>query len=200
VTDRIRSVLLVTALLTVAVAGCASTTAGQSSPTTTAGAPSSAAPGISLPPRPKDLSFSGIDPCKVLTQAQQTQLNINRTRPHNPTPPLNERGCSYFADAQKPNYTFEITPSTKMRIQDFLGQIDTSKSTVFSAAGFPAVQNPVPVGVVPSCLGEVDVAPGQMLFIQMALDTPQGLTMDEMCAKLQQSAALAVTTLQQGNG
>ena len=185
------------------MAGCASTTPGQASPTTapgTASSPAPAATGISLPARPKDLSFSGIDPCKILTQAQQTQLNINRTRPHNPVPPLNERGCSYLVDAQKPNYTFVITPSTKTGVQDFLRQIDTSKSTVFSAAGFPAVQNPVPIGVVPSCFGEVDVAPGQMLFIQMALDTPQGLTMDEMCAKLQQSAALAMTTLQQGNG
>jgi hypothetical protein len=184
------------------VAGCASKTPGQSSPATTPGSSGSAAPastGISLPPRPKTLSFAGIDPCKLLTAQQQAELNVNRVLPHKPAPPFNEPGCSYVVDAQKPNYTFVIIPLPKMGIQDLLGKVDPSTSKVFSAAGFPAVQSQVDVPFQ-SCFADVDTGQGQMLAIQLGLDTPRGLTMDEMCAKVQRSAELAVTTLRQLNG
>lgn len=201
--DRVRAVLVSTALLTLVLAGCASKTPGQSGSATTPGSSGPAAAptstGISLPTRPKTLSFAGIDACKLLTAQQQAELNINRVLPHKPAPPYNEPGCSYVVDAQKPNYTFVVIPVTKMGIQDLIGKLDRSTSKASSAAGFPAVQSQVEVPIQ-SCFVDVDTAQGQMLAIQLALDTPRGLAMDEMCAKVQRSAQLAVTTLQQLNG
>jgi hypothetical protein len=106
----------------------------------------------------------------------------------------------YEATARKPSYTFVIIPIPKMGVQDFLQKNNRYTPDTFSAAGFPAVQIQVPDAPVPGCLEEIDVASGQMVTVQMSADIPGTLTMDDMCAKAQQAAGMAVTTLQQGNG
>src|SRR5205085_170714 len=57
------------------LAACSSTASGQAVPTGNVGAPAGTN-GISLPPRPSTISMGGVDPCKLLTAAQQARFQV----------------------------------------------------------------------------------------------------------------------------
>ena len=71
------SVAVLGLLSVVVLGGCTSHATGEPTPRTTAGGPGASSTALTattsrlLPPRPRDIDVSGLDPCKALTTDQE---------------------------------------------------------------------------------------------------------------------------------
>jgi hypothetical protein len=196
------AVLGVLAVAVPAVAGCTSAQAGQASPTGSAGgstayqAPTNGAAEINLPPRPKDVPVSGVDPCGLLTSAQRTQFGVEAGLTGLPAQLANNSPtCNYrFADGTA-GAEYNIAVDSAQGIALWLNPNLTDDIRQVSVGGFPGVDVTGKASLARGCTTAVSVDEGQMFMVQLGLP-PQGMTPAQSCARTEQVASAALTTLQ----
>lgn len=198
-------VLAVTGMLTIALAAaCTDATGGQAVPNggteTSSGEPGpssgSAEPTVEIPPRPKDLSLDGLEPCSVLTEAQVAQIAKDYTFDAPPEADTSEHGpiCTLEQTAE-PFDTVVVQLVTDMGIDYWLsgqGNVDFWPVTI---AGFPAVGYKTAGVDDEECLTSVGVADGQQLTVELALLTGDA-PYQELCKITERIATMATETLQ----
>ncbi len=165
--------------------------------------PSSSAPGtsaaiVALPPRPKTISVDVLDPCAVLSETQQRQLQIDQ-QPYRAGPDQADkngnRGCTFFKTSTDPRFTYLVTPVPQEGAEVWLkGERNVLVKQV-TAGGFGAVETRIGNTATSHCNVVVDVAPGQSLDVQFGLGTPGALTTDQVCDKAREGAELIMQTL-----
>lgn len=158
-------------------------------------APTNGAAGISLPPRPSDLSLTGVDPCSLLTTAQQGGLGV---RAGVPGPPAqladNSPTCDFrFAD-HTPGAEYNVAVDTTEGIQLYLDPTLADDVRPVSVAGFPALDITLkPPDLLQGCTTAVSVASGQMFMVDLG-EPARGTTIAQSCARTEQVAAAVLAT------
>jgi hypothetical protein len=177
--------LLVTAVL---AAGC--TTAVEGTP--------SAEPPAPLPARPREVRLDGVDPCSLLTLEQRNTLRL-RSRP-SPSKPY----VKLFSSEVPTCTTYSSSPGavvlgvgtvTTVGIERWHSSDLAVRLEPTTIADFPAVVA-VPTRSAAYCSVEVDVAPGQLIDVQMldGGDNPP-VTQDELCQQAARAADEIMKTL-----
>jgi len=201
--------LLLAAVALVAVAGCGGSEAGTPSaaPTPSAG---TAAPSASDEPssRPKDLDVAAVDPCQAVTTAQIAAWAVDRppsarTMGGNTLLP-GVPSCVFGSFTQQTGFLIAASPA--VGLPEFLADSPAGHPRKdASVEGFPAVVQEGPTSAPERGSGEcyalVDVADGQLLlvqFSQIAASQEKRLPIESLCAKAEEVAAAALTTLQGG--
>jgi uncharacterized protein DUF3558 len=181
-------------LLTVgSVAACSSVATGQAEPTDTTrtGSPAS----FSLPPRPTTISMNGVDPCALLTAAQQARFQVKAGEKAPVAAGETGAVCQYdWAESTAGPGGYGVSAITSPGIEFWLDQNDNATINQTTIAGFPAVDvqgDNQDTG----CTTSVSVADGQVLEIDNGL-LAQGMTSAQSCAKTNAVAEAAMTTLQ----
>jgi Protein of unknown function (DUF3558) len=150
------TVVLVTAAL---AAGCTTVVAGMPS----------APPGVLLPPRPREVRLNGVDPCSLLTAEQRASLDLTSA------PRLSSSRVELF-NGDVPTCTVRrsgpsaivlgIGTVTTVGIERWWDPALRADVRPTRVADFPAVVA-IPSNSRAYCSVEVDVAPGQLLDVQV---------------------------------
>lgn len=186
-----------------ALAGCTETDAGEPVATSVAanpgpsgdGAPSS----VAVPPRPSELSLTGVDACKLFTSAQLDQLKVNRARGRASASEI-YRGapeCVLNVNAKEPFYDYTASLITTEGVEPWLSGKRNVDAKLVSIEGFPAA-NFVISGDSDAnfrCTTSVGVANGQQLMIVIDPHTKNAFSGEQLCQMSQQAASLALQTL-----
>jgi uncharacterized protein DUF3558 len=190
-----------TAVTMMALAGCTTTKAGQARPaggaSPTYQVPTNGAGAITLPPRPSDIPLTGVDPCTLLTPAQQTTLGVTAGRPGPPAQLVdNSPTCDFrFAD-HTPGAEYTIAVDTVAGIQRYLDPSLADVVKPVSVNGFPAVDVTLkPPDLLQGCTTVVSVANGQMFTVNLG-QPAKGTTTAQSCARTEQVAATVLATAQ----
>lgn len=200
---RRTSVLAVAGLLTITLAAaCTDATDGQAVSNggneTTSSDPEppsgTAAPTVELPPRPKELSLNGLEPCAVLTEAQVAQLatEFKFDAPPDQDTSGDEQLCSLEQTAE-PFNIIDILLVTDMGIEKWLGSDNNVDSSPATIAGYPAVNYRFRGTEDEECVTSVGVADGQQLTVdfQALVETDYR----ELCRITDRIATMATETL-----
>lgn len=200
-TGRRPRVLVTGGVLTLALAGCATDTAGQAFPdepalaSATQGAKASA-----LPARPAELKLQGADPCALLTEPQLDRLKIN-SEPRPAAEPIDGPTCVLDADAAQPFHSYYVRAITADVEEWFTGKRRKNSMTTEPTAvgGFPAIKNFRDAGTPGDCETLVGVAQGQTLAVRTVAVTAGAFTMPQLCEMSAQAADSALQTLKARN-
>jgi hypothetical protein len=187
---------LVVALL----AACTAQQAGQA--TGSGGASGTSAPvrpsTLSLPPRPRNLPLTGIDPCSLLTATQQAKLGVDPGVEGHPDVNWHNPQCGFQLTDPGTLPSYNVQTVTSAGIQFWLNPLLANNTTPVDIGGFPAVDVTSKAKVADGCQTVVSVADGQMLIVQFDFP-PTGTTATKSCVNTEQVAAAAVATLQTAN-
>ncbi len=188
--------VLVVALL----AACTSTRAGQpvAVPTTGSTAPPTVRETITLPPRPRNLPLTGIDPCSLLTSAQRAKLGVDPGVEGHPDVNWHDPQCGFQLVNPGTLPSYNVQTVTSAGIQFWLNPLLANNTKPVSIGGFPAVDVTSKAEAANGCQTVVSVADGQMLIVQLDFP-PTGLTATQSCTETEQVAVAAVATLQTAN-
>jgi hypothetical protein len=186
---------LAAAVLLFGLAGCGSAGA----PATSGGTPTPAAPPPStspLPSRPAELKLDGVDPCALLTAAQQAQLGVEQVGQDNNSDELGSAACLWGNNGGKPDNRWLARLIVKRGADYALGS--TTGVQIVQIGGFSAVETAAPYqDAKTNCVIVVDVAQGQSLGVQysnIAGDYP-GISHDVSCQLDRRAAELMVQNL-----
>lgn len=185
--------VLVAAVMALPALAACSDVAGTPNPTKDSS--SSPTSGTSaLPKRPAELKLDGVDPCKLLTAAQMTEIKVAETRPRQskavdqvPSP-----GCAYDNNLQ---YTYTVATVTGKGVQYWLAEGGNVEPKVVDVSGFGAVQITFLGTDNVDCAIAVDVAEGQQLFMDYTPTAKKGESQQQMCDNVKRAAVLALDTL-----
>ncbi len=151
---------------------------------------------MEIPPRPRDISLDGLDPCTLFTDAQRAELNANDVDSGTSGSEHYDgmRQCVLSVDAQEPFYEYNATAVTFEGIEVWLAGDRNADAELVSVGGFPAARYTF-LGVQDvSCTLAIDVADGQYLMVEM-MPVSQ-FEQAEICQMSEQAAQMALTTLQ----
>ncbi|MBW4715658.1 DUF3558 domain-containing protein [Saccharothrix obliqua] len=166
----------------------ATTGGGSVEPTSASKAPST---------RPKAIKLDGVDPCKLLTDAQQADLKIDEWEGEksNPGTGTESPSCAYNVNSEKSAaYRVTLVADKGIEFWDGPGNSDVTPKQV---SGFPAVQLVLAGTSRTECSVAVDVADGQQMFVQFLPYGGKGAySQDEMCRNATKGAEAALATLQ----
>ena len=184
---------LVVALL----AACASQQAGRATAETggTATQLPSQLSTLSLPPRPRSLTLTGVDPCSLLTPAQQAKLGVDPGAEGQPDVNWHNPQCGFQLTDPGTLPSYNVQTVTATGIQFWLNPLLANNTKPVSIGGFPAVDVTSRATVANGCQTVVSVADGQMLIVQFDFP-PTGTTAAQSCVDTEQVATAAVATLQ----
>jgi hypothetical protein len=183
---------LLAALTVLGLVGCGGAAAPAAAPPDSAVAPARPA----LPPRPVELRLDGVDPCALLTDAQQKQLGVgggSAVGVEASSGPLRGPSCTWDNFPKRPSNGYfgraVLTSGAEFGLgSEPLRTVDGFAATTAGSTGTdPAYY----------CNMLVDVAPGQALGAQYdnnAHDYP-GMNHQLACDKAQQLASAMLTTL-----
>lgn len=183
------------AVLVLGLAGCG-TGESQTAPNSTT-VPTAPPPSTSpFPPRPAELKLDGIDPCALLTAAQQGQLGVERVGQDNNSDELGSAACLWGNNGGEPDNRWLARLIVKRGADYALGS--STGVQVLQVGGFSAVQTAAPYqDAKTNCVIVVDVAQGQSLGVQysnIAGDYP-GINHDVACQLDRKAAELMVQNL-----
>jgi len=189
-------------------AGCTDRESGEATPGssntststpdgTSSDAPSgSESPTVEIPPRPRDLSLDGLDPCTLFTDAQRAQLTVDDVRSKEASGDHYKgmRECDLEKATQEPFLTYSVIAATNEGVEFWLGGNRNADAKLISIGGYPAAQFSTK-GVDTDCVVAVGVADGQHIQVEM---TPWSgdFTQDDICQASEQAAEMALQTLQ----
>ncbi|MEO6881630.1 MAG: DUF3558 domain-containing protein [Mycobacteriaceae bacterium] len=185
----------------VMLAGCSSTTPGTPQPSTTSvggtATTGTAAPPLTLPPRPATLSVAGIDPCALVPQDKKAELGIDRPATSDPKVSdsvLGGKLCSYSVVAWGV-YGFVI--SATYSAQKWLDQTRAhpNDNRVVDVGGYPMVVT-YSSDQSGGCSAVVDISGTAALGISV-LDRRDFVAMDGrlVCANTIKAAEVALDAL-----
>jgi hypothetical protein len=202
------TVLLAALSVFTLIAGCTSqepgtasadptdSTSTSSEDTSSSSTSGSETPTVEIPPRPKDLSLDGLDPCTLFTPAQRTELKADKVQSEtsNSDHYKGMRECVLDVSAQDPFYTYAALAVTNEDVSFWLTGDRNADAKLISVGGYPAAQFNTK-GVDTDCVVAVGVAEGQHLQVEM---TPwsDGFTQEDICQASKQAAEMALETLQ----
>jgi hypothetical protein len=186
-----------------AIAGCTLVQTGTptaaggrpAAPTTTFQVPPNGAEGITLPPRPADVPLTGVDPCSLLTAAQQPAFSLtpgvkglpDQLADNSPT-------CDYRPAAVGSSAEISVAVDTSSGIELWLNPNLADHIQQVSVGGFPALDITLrPPDLLQGCTTAVSTAAGQMFMVQLG-QPDQGATTTQSCARTEQVAAAVLTT------
>ena len=183
----------------VALAGCTTTQAGQATPgaRSTYQVPTNGGVAITLPPRPRDVPLTGVDPCSLLTSAQQTTLAVTAGVP-GPRAQLvdNSPTCDFRFTDHTPGAEYSIAVDTTEGIQLYLDPALADIIRPVTVSGFPALDITLrPPDLLQGCTTAVSVANGQMFTVNLG-QPARGTTTAQSCAKTEQVAGAVLATAQ----
>ncbi|WP_083383807.1 DUF3558 domain-containing protein [Allokutzneria albata] len=184
--------------LLVSVSACDSGTPQDTPPTTAISAPTTTGTSRPLPPRPRDISLKGVDPCRVLTDQQLEQLRYSKTRLPDTGNRLGEAQCSVGNTfGSPPNYGSLISLIVNEDITEWFTpdrQAGLSATNKIDIAGFPALEV-TGKQLKDDCQVLVDVANGEYLDILSSPRGERGTSPEPFCAEARRVAELAMQTL-----
>lgn len=148
-----------------------------------------------FPPRPREISMNGVDPCTdVLTEAQQREFGLNR-------PPRSigsdERGspaCLYPHSYSEPYYDYFFAPVTSEGAEAWVTSDRIIDKRVIEVAGFGAVEHTLLGGPDSDCTVSVDVASGQSFDVSFG-GSSSDFSSEQMCERAQAATVAALETL-----
>lgn len=201
--------VLVLAALALLAAGCTVNATGQ--PTTrqsdggtssTSSPPSSessgsATPTVEIPPRPRDISLEGLDPCALFTEPQRTQLKANdvRSRESDSDSFNGMKECVLSVDAREPFYEYNALAVTFEGVEAWLTGDRNVDAELTSVQGFPAARFKFRGVEDEGCDIAVGVADNQYLWVEV-IPISRGFEQDQLCQMVGQATEMAMTTLQ----
>lgn len=153
--------------LLIGLAGC--DTPPNVSPQDSGSAPSassSSAPSAqALPPRPSELKLNGVNPCDLLTAADESKLGVGPGAVNDGADSLSSSGCRWTNPAGHPDNNWVALAVVRRGADAELRR--STGAQVGLVDGFPAVQT-TSASADPglSCELYLDVAPGQTLSIE----------------------------------
>ncbi|MFI5607456.1 DUF3558 domain-containing protein [Amycolatopsis sp. NPDC051903] len=185
------------AALALGVAGCSSADPGTAYPVETAvSSASQAAKASQLPPRPADLSLTGVDPCELLGQAQLDELQVNSV-PRKVADPQDGPTCVFDADKAEPFHAYHLR-TVNADLQEWLTGTRRKNSMTtapFAVESYPALTNYRAAGTPSDCEVLVGVAKGQTLAAQAFAVTQGSDSQQQLCDLAGRTADLAVQYL-----
>jgi len=187
---------LVLLLAVVVLAGCAQPVAGTSAPVS--GVAPTATDIPELPPRPRVVPLDGVDPCALLTADDRVDLGLDQ-------PPVANVGMSALYGGEVRQCAvrgFEPRAISVSVLLSVTGGVELyfrpgvrSEITPIDVAGFPAIIA-LPVTIRDFCTVVVDVAPGQVLDVQVANGGRQPpIPQSELCTDAEVTAGIAMGNL-----
>jgi hypothetical protein len=163
---RTRASVLLLMLFFCALAGCTTLSAGEPSPEGDAGSPSvqPSTPSSAPPKRPREIRLDNLDPCTLLPEADYADYYLDK--PGKPdTDDHGAANCVWFGDVGYMGLTL-VTHEGVQAQEGRLGQIEPTNPI----DDFPAYTVTLP-NDDNRCFIAVDVAEGQYLDIQIALES-----------------------------
>jgi len=190
-----------TVLVTMVAAGCTSQDPGTAGPTSSGG--SATTPSVSIPPRPKSLNATNVDPCTLVTDSQIAQLNAQAGTPGPGEPASGTTSSCTYQVSQPVRYTINVRIEPKRGIDYWLTYTGTWQDRQTTVSSYPAVQ------IISKgedwngadgtlCRTLVSIADGQELSAG-TLPSSRDLSMTQLCDVSKQAATLALATLQAKN-
>lgn len=195
-------VLLGTVMIMAAVAGCTTAQAGtaRAEDPAVAGpsgyqAPTNGAANVSLPPRPADVSLTGVDPCSLLTTAQRSKLGVvagikglpAQLEDNSPT-------CNYRLADLTSGVEYDVAVDTTEGVALYLNSNLADHVRQVSVGGFPALDITLPPpDLLQGCTTAVSVADSQMFLVDLG-QPRKGTTTEQSCARTEQVADAVLTT------
>lgn len=189
------------------VTGCTEKSDGQATPDPGAGSSSEtsglpttssegASPTVEIPPRPRDISLDGLDPCTLFTDPQRTELNANDVdagtaggEHYN-----GMKECVLSVDAREPFYEYNAVAVTFEGVEVWFAGDRNADVELVTIGGFAAAQFTFLDVQDVSCTLAIDVADGQYLMVEM-MPVSQ-FEQAEICQMSGQAAQMALATLQ----
>lgn len=190
------------------LAGCTVTKAGSATPESDTNTPTgsespsseeSTPSSVDVPPPPRDLSLDGIDPCTLLTDAQQTELSINDVRPDDGSDAgtiyTDMKACTFDKDAEEPFISYDFVAVTNIDVGWWINEPHNADVKLISVGGYPAAQFHIKGSGKYGCAVALGVAKNQHLHVEM-LPLNDEITGDAICEGSKQAAEMALQTLQ----
>lgn len=199
---------LVVAAVALVAAGCTTSANGQPTPapdgsSTNSSAPQtsessgSGEPTVELPPRPRDISLEGLDPCTLYTEEQRVQLQADDVE-SGESDSQNFNGmkqCSLHKKSSEPFYGYSVTAVTSEGVEEWLTGDRNVDAEAISIQGFPAAKFKFRGVEDEGCDIAVGVADNQYLWVDI-LTVSRGFKQDQLCQMVDEAANMAMTTLQ----
>lgn len=189
----------------ISVVGCTSSTGGDPTPdqngneTSTRQPGGSSAPSEELPPRPRDLSLDGVEPCSLLTKTQLDQLRSELQ--------LDKPPRSYTSDdthykaptcgleqSREPYDSIDLMVVTSEGAEIWLSGERNVDAWQVSVGGYPAVDYKLRGSEDAECVTAVDVADGQQMIVDFI--PLERRDYKQLCQTTEKVAAMALQTLQ----
>lgn len=182
------------AVLLVGLAGCATQVSPPApSPVAPVAPPATSSP---FPPRPAELKLDAVDPCSLLTAAQQSQLGIQHVQRDDNSDELGSAACLWDNSGGSPDNSWVARLIVKRGADYALGS--TTGVQVVQVDGFTAVQTATPYQESKiNCVLVIDVAHRQSLGVQY-LNTRgnyPGISHDVACQLDRKAAEFMVQNL-----
>lgn len=189
--------MVLTMLAVLALAGCSG---GPPAPVDSPPVAATTEPterAIELPPRPRDISLEGLDPCTLLTEPQRAEIGLT-------SPPLLTEALSGVFNGDIELCTARgyepvaisvgVTVVTTRGIEVFTGDGVAATVTPIDVRDFPGVLLVPPrVGY---CTAVVDVAPGHLIDVQFRDGgNDQTIATPVLCDGAERVAGLVMDTL-----
>jgi uncharacterized protein DUF3558 len=193
-----RRLLLVTGLL---LAGCTTgeagtPTAGGDEPTTTTTSTTTTTTTTTEQTRPKDIDVAGVDVCKLVASLPRGTFGLDQDRPPTGGDSMNFPGSQdCFANGIEANLGLTITAVVDQGAAEFAEGADAEVSES-DVDGYPLYL--LKPSMPHSCFGALDVADGQMIYINYGLSTPgsEPITPQAtLCSRVPQIAAAVLAKL-----
>ena len=186
------------------VSGCGDAGSGAAaSEPTDAAAPATPTPTVAIPPRPREVTVEGVDPCAIFTREQLRELKVAR-EPRVPTdtnrvPELQGPQCAFSIEDDGKYYDYAVHLLMTEGIEPWLTGKRNADAHLVSVGGFPAVSFYIRGGGKGSfgfaCYTSVGVAEGQQLYVTMQA-LSKAFSQEQLCAMSERAAGLALQTLQ----
>lgn len=194
-------------VLLLLITGCTEKSDGQATPDPGAGSSSQtseppttssagASPTVEIPPRPRDISLDGLDPCTLFTDPQRAELNANDVDAGIAGGEHYDgmKECVLSVDAQEPFYEYNAVAVTFEGVEVWFAGDRNADVELISISGFAAAEFTFRGVQDVSCTLAIDVADGQYLMVEMM--PVSEFTQDQICQMSEQAAEMAVATLQ----
>ncbi len=200
-------IAIAAAALALLAAGCTTSADGQPKPapdgsSTSSSTPESTGssgppePTVEIPPRPRDISLEGLDPCTLYTAAQLAALTVDdvRSRVSDSEHFKDMKECVLSVNTD-PYFDYSAMTVTFEGVEVWLADGRNADSELISVQGFPAAQFKFRGVEDEGCDIAIGVADNQYLWVQI-LPLDRVFKQDQLCQMVGEAADMAMTTLQ----
>lgn len=167
---------------------------GSSEQTTTTSPSEPGAEPVGFPPRPKDLPLTGLDPCKLITAAQRTELKVVRA---DSSDYEGQPECAFTVEGGEPYLDISVLLDSREGADAWLTEERNVDAEPVTVGGYGAAHFWLASAAGAGCDTAVDVADGQHLRVGLLLPG-KGWTQEKLCETTDRFAAAALTTLRTG--